>query len=104
MFDQFPGCRKSGERKLSATISKSNAIWTVNRLASRKNFFIRKFERFRPPDFLRCSDEVLARPSGDWTGGYRLSIPKDNDAVADLEDFLQVMRDVDDSEPLHFEL
>jgi hypothetical protein len=36
MFDQLPGCRKSGERMLNAVISKSKAIWTVNRLAKRK--------------------------------------------------------------------
>src|ERR1700724_1178584 len=36
MLDQFPGCRKSGERMLKAVINKSNAIWTVNRLTNRR--------------------------------------------------------------------
>jgi hypothetical protein len=37
IFDQFSGCRKSGERMLKAIISKSKAIWTVKRLTNRKS-------------------------------------------------------------------
>src|SRR5580700_9924399 len=104
MLDQFPGWRKSGERMLNAKISKSNAIWTVKRLANCKNLlrvpgpeggaatslacslFIRKFGRFQPPDFLRYSDPApvhgLQQPVRDpqpgahhSTRGYGPTIP-----------------------------